>query len=128
LILEKITVFLAEQADIRLGIVFGSLAGGQARRESDLDIALLGNHQLDAARHIQLIEALSDLTGRPIDLVDLATAGVPVARSAVLHGKVIFSRDEAAYPEQLSRVLIDSADFLPYRYRLLKERRNAWTR
>lgn len=126
--LKSITTFLATQPDIRLGIVFGSMINGKAHKESDLDIALLGDSALESGRRMQLIAALSELTGRPVDLVDLQTAGVSVARSAVLRGKVVFSRDEAAYPSQLSKVLFDSADFLPYRNRILKERRDAWTK
>jgi len=55
--------------------------------------------------------------------VDLATAGIPVARSALPTGRVPFQRDAATYPAQVSRILIGSADFLPYRNRLLRERR-----
>jgi|AntDeeMinimDraft_5_1070356.scaffolds.fasta_scaffold16744_2 predicted nucleotidyltransferase len=123
---EKIREFLAKQPDIRLGIVFGSLAKGRAGRDSDLDIALLGDQPLKAKRCKQLIETLAQLSGRPVDLVDLMTAGVPIARSAVLGGQVIFSRSSEVYPAQVSRVLIDSADFLPYRTQVLKERCEAW--
>jgi predicted nucleotidyltransferase len=126
--IESLTEFIAVQPDIRLAIVFGSLANGKSHRDSDLDIAVLGKRPLEPSRRIELSEALSQLTGRPIDLIDLQSAGVAVARSAVLFGTVIFSRDEAAYPSQLSKVLFDSADFLPYRNRILKERRDAWTK
>lgn len=119
---------IAAQPDIRLAIVFGSMANGNTHQDSDLDIALLGKRALEPTRRIELIEAISELTGRPVDLVDLRTAGVVAARGAVLRGTVIFSRDDAAYPSQLSRVLFDSADFLPYRNRILKERRDAWTK
>lgn len=123
---EAVRDFLASQADIQLGIVFGSLAEDRARRDSDLDIALLANRPLGSERFTRLIESLAQLSGRPIDLVDLKTAGVPIARSAILGGKVIFSRSREVYPAQVTRVLIDSADFLPYRNRILKERRDAW--
>ena len=40
-------------------------------------------------------------------------------------GHVVFSRNRADYPAQIVRLLIDSAEFSPYRDRLLKERREA---
>lgn len=96
--------------------------------DSDLDIAVLGDGPLSVDRRMELIEELGRLSGRAVDLVDLATAGIVAARTAVLGGQVLFSRDSSVYPSQITRVLIDSADFLPYRERLLKERRDAWIR
>lgn len=126
--LAPIASFLAEQNDIRLGIVFGSLGAGREKPHSDLDIAVLAERPLSAERRMQLIEGLARATGRPVDLVDLKTAGVPITRTAVLGGRVVFRRDTAAYPSQVSRMLFDSADFLPYRERMLKQRRDAWIR
>lgn len=127
-ILDEIKDYFAEQPDIRLGIVFGSFASGLVNRDSDLDIAVLGDRPLSAERCMTLIEALARLTGRAVDLVDLRTAGVAIARSAVIGGRVVFSRDAAAYPAQVSRMLLDSADFLPYRERMLRARRESWIR
>jgi len=125
---DSLADYLAGQGDIRLGIVFGSLASGKQTRDSDLDIAVLGERPLSAGRRKELIEALGQLSGRSDDIVDLATAGITVASSALLGGRVIFSRDGSAFPTALSRVLTDSTDFLPYRDRMLKERREAWIR
>lgn len=124
--LDKVASYLARQRDLRLGIVFGSLAEGRGNYDSDLDIAVLGQCALSAERRLELIEGLARIVGRSVDLVDLRTAGIPIARTALLEGKVVFSRDASIYPAQVSRVLVDSADFLPYRNRLLKQRRDAW--
>lgn len=126
--LAAIAAYLAAQDDLRLGIVFGSVARQRATVRSDLDLAVLAERPLTAERRMELIGELARLTGRAVDLVDLATAGIPVARSALLTGRVLLQRDTATYPAQVSRILIDSADFLPYRNRLLRERREAWTR
>lgn len=126
--LAAIAAYLAAQDDLRLGIVFGSVARQRATVRSDLDLAVLAERPLTAERRMELIGELARLTGRAVDLVDLATAGIPVARSALLTGRVLLQRDTATYPAQVSRILIDSADFLPYRNRLLRERREAWMR
>lgn len=126
--LSSLSRLLAEQADLQVGIVFGSVARGCARPDSDIDIAVLADEPLDAERKRQLIEAVAQATGRPVDLVDLRTAGVAVTRSALLGGRRLFCRNNAAYAAVLSRMLADSADFLPYRERLLKERLDAWIR
>lgn len=127
-IIAQITDYLAAQSDVRLGLLFGSLASGQTDPNSDVDIAILGDHPLAIERRIDFIEHLACLTGRAVDLVDLATAGVIAVRSAVLGGRVLYSRDDTAYPALITRMLLDTADFLPYRERLLQQRRDAWIR
>lgn len=125
-VVEAITAFFCEQPDIRLSILFGSFANGQPDRDSDIDIAVVADQPLSAERRIELISNLARLSGRAIDLVDLATAGVVTARSVLRNGQVLTGRNDSAYPEQISRMLLDSAAFLPYCERILKERRKAW--
>lgn len=124
-IFKELTRLLIEQPDILLATVFGSVAAGTARVDSDLDVAVLADRPLVTGRKRQLIEMLAEASGRPVDLVDLRTAGVLVLHSA-LRGKRLVCRNNAVYASLLSRALFDSADFLPYHERLLRERRNAW--
>lgn len=124
---ERLTRLLAAEPDIVLATVFGSVAEGKQRVDSDLDIAVLTGRPLALERKQQLIKLLAMESGRPVDLVDLQTAGTVSLRSALLGGKKLFCRDNAAYAALLSRALFDSADFLPYRERLLRQRRAAWT-
>jgi len=125
-LLAALGAFLARESDMRLGLVFGSVASGLAKKDSDLDVAVLAHRPLDAGRKSDLIEELARIAGRPVDLIDLANAGVHIARSVLLDGKVVFAADAEVYPDQITRMLLDSADFLPYRTRILKERREAW--
>jgi hypothetical protein len=63
-----------------------------------------------------------------VDLVDLRTSGVVVTRAALTQGKRLICKDRAALASLLSRTLLDVADFLPYRQRILAERRETWIR
>jgi hypothetical protein len=72
------------------------------------------------------VEALAEITGRPVDLVDLREAG-PVLLISALRGKRLVGRGSSANAALLSRAWTDAADFLPVRDRLLKQRRRAWT-
>ncbi len=94
----------------------------------DVDIAILTQQPLNTQRRQELICLLADITGRPVDLVNLRTAGVIVMRSLLKHGKRLVCKDRRAYDSLVSRMLVDVADFLPYHQRLLKERRKAWIR
>ena len=73
-----------------------------------------------------MIEALARETGRPIDLIDLAIAGEPLLGEVLSKGVRVLSRDDSAYAELLRKHLFDATDFLPYRNRILEERRSRW--
>lgn len=110
---------------IRQAMVFGSVANGRARPHSDLDLAVSAGRPLSAAEKQALIGDLAETTGRPVDLIDLATVGEPLLGQILLHGERLLGNDEA-YADLLLRHLYDQADFVPYRDRILKERREAW--
>lgn len=124
-LLERLRELLARQEDIRLSIVFGSVADGSQNPESDLDVAVLADGPLTARRKMALIDALAQVAERPIDLVDLSTAGEPLLGQILQHGQRLTGAD-STFATLVTRHLFDAADFLPYRNRMLRERREAW--
>lgn len=116
---------LRKHPDIQLAIIFGSLATGKAHKESDLDLAIDLGHPISAIEKSTIINELAAATGRPIDLVDLRTAGEPLLGQITRHGKRILGEDRH-YAELISKHLFEQVDFLPYRNRILAERRMAW--
>ena len=122
---QAIRAILGARSDMRLAILLGSLAAGAGRPESDLDLAVDIGRRLTAAGKMALISDLAISTGRPVDLVDIAAVGEPVLGQILRHGKRIMGSD-VRYAELIRRHLFDQADFLPYRNRILAERRRAW--
>lgn len=122
---QTIRSILTGQKEVRLAILFGSLAAGTARADSDLDLAVDLGHRLDAAEKINLIGELAAATGRPVDLIDLRSVGEPLLGQILRHGKRLIGSD-TRYAELLSKHLFDQADFLPYHNRILAERRKTW--
>lgn len=116
---------LAEHGGIRLAILFGSRATGRATAHSDLDLAVRTTAPLEAAEKIALIEKLAEATGMPVDLIDLKRVGEPLLGQILKHGVRLMGSD-TDYASLLSRHLFDAADFLPYRNRILAERRRVW--
>lgn len=116
---------LAEHGGIRLAILFGSRATGHGTANSDLDLAVRTTAPLEVAEKIALIEKLAEATGMPVDLIDLKRVGEPLLGQILKHGVRLMGSD-TDYAALLSRHLFDAADFLPYRNRILAERRRVW--
>ena len=122
---SAIRATLVEHAGIRLAILFGSMAAGKGRPDSDVDLAIDAGHLLNVETKMTLTGKLAECTGRPIDLIDLRSVGEPLLGQILRHGKRLFGED-AVYAELIKRHVFDEADFMPYYRRILGERRNAW--
>ena len=125
-ITETLQPVLAQHPYIRQVIVFGSVAAGRPRADSDLDIAVQARRPLTTEQKIALIDDLTLATGRPIDLIDLKTVGEPLLGQIIKHGQRITGSDDD-FVALVSKHLLDAADFLPYVERMLDERQRAWT-
>jgi predicted nucleotidyltransferase len=110
---------------IALVVLFGSVASGHQRLDSDLDIAVAAEGALTVDDRMSLINSLAERTGRPIDLIDLNMASEPLLGQILRHGRRIMGSD-TLYGKLISRHLFEHADFMPYRARVLTERRMAW--
>ena len=123
---QPIRAILERHGNIRLAILFGSLASGRATPQSDADVAIQADNPVDAGFKMALIDELAVAAGRPVDLVDLRTAGEPLLGEILKHGMRLFGSD-TDYAELIKRHVFEDADFMPYRRRILAERRRAWT-
>ena len=122
---QAILVAIGTQPGIGLVILFGSLATGRGGAESDLDLAIDAGHRLTVIEKMALISELAGKTGRPVDLVDIRAVGEPLLGQILRHGKRIMGND-THYANLIRKHLFDQADYLPYRNRILAERRRAW--
>ena len=122
---EQLTRFLTRYPNLKLAMLFGSQATGQAAPGSDIDLGLLFDKPLSGSDKLGIIEAIGAEFGRPVDIVDLFYVPEPVT-GQVFKGKRLLG-DDTVYAELLTKHLVNTADFLPLRERILAERRTAWT-
>jgi predicted nucleotidyltransferase len=120
---ELIREVLNHHPDIKLCIIFGSIASGKASSDSDLDIAVAGELPLSAGKCLELMDALSAATSREIDLVDLMAATGQILRQALCSGVIVQNRNKNLYAGLISRMLFNQADMMPLSDRTLRERR-----
>lgn len=116
---------LSQFPQVEMAVLFGSVARGQAHVHSDLDIAVQAPQLLTAPAKQALIEALATATGRPVDLVDLQAVGEPLLGQILKHGRRLLGSD-TAYGRLIYQHVLDQADFMPYRSRIVAERRATW--
>ncbi|MFU8821739.1 MAG: type VII toxin-antitoxin system MntA family adenylyltransferase antitoxin [Gammaproteobacteria bacterium] len=124
--IRTLTQHLEREADLRVAIVFGSVASGEAGFDSDVDVAVMMERRMSAERRLALLQLIEAATGRPVDLVDLRDAGVAVMRAALNEGRVLVCRDPRDLDMLRSKMVTDAEDFLPGLERLLAERRRKW--
>ena len=75
--------------------LFGSEARGQARRDSDVDLAALSSRPISAEQLFAARLELEALLGRSVDLVDLRRASPILGRQVVRDGRLLLDRDPA---------------------------------
>ncbi|HET7266495.1 MAG TPA: nucleotidyltransferase domain-containing protein [Oleiagrimonas sp.] len=116
---------LASHPEIKLAIVFGSVASGRARADSDIDIAVQADKPLTAQQTTALVEDLALATGRAVDLIDLRRTGEPLLGEILRHGQRIVGSDHDLAELRLRHVYFNE-DFMPYVRRMLEERNRRW--
>lgn len=101
---------------IAYGLVFGSVARGQAGATSDLDVAIgLGpDVTCDALAVGRLVSDLERVSGRTVDVVLLHEAPPALAYRVFRDGVVVFVRDRSALVDRRVRAVLDYLDYRPF--------------
>ena len=81
---------------------------------------------LHTALKTTLIENLAEISGRPVDLIDLRVVSGPILQQVLTRGKLIYCSDRALYAELIRTMLFNQSDMIPYYDRILAERRKVW--
>jgi len=93
--------------------VFGSRVRGDARRGSDLDVAVLFSEQVELRARLELEDRLEAAAGVAVDLTDLGAAGAFLALDAVA-GERVYCRDLDRCDEFELYVLRRAGDLAPF--------------
>ncbi len=124
-IITAVAGYLDQQPDIAAAYLFGSLARGTFRPGSDIDIAVLFTQDAgDAAarfeRKLELEVALEELVRRPVQVVDLEQAPLPLQYHVRKHGRLLVEKDREmriAFEVRSRRLYFDMQPL----YRVYKE-------
>ncbi len=113
---------LQSEKDLRLAIVYGSMATGNVRPDSDVDLGVLFGQPMTAQQKMDLAGRLEQALLRGVDLVDLSTACATLLRQILRKGQVLVQRDPGAMAGLVRTMIYHEADMMPYIRRTLIER------
>lgn len=119
--IKPLVNYLATQPDVLAAYLFGSYATGDARLESDVDVAVLLSGADDFERFERRLRLIGEvevaLGRRPVDVIVLNDAPPLLAHQVLKHGQLIFEHDRAARVEFEVRAGKIYADLQPmYEY------------
>ena len=107
---------------LRLAIVYGSVATGGLRPDSDVDIAVLFDQPLSAERKVDLAVELAQRLSRQVDLTDLMSLSGTILRQILCKGEVLVKADTSSLAELTRRMIYNQTDLMPLVRRTLEER------
>lgn len=115
---QALATALAAQPGLEFAVLVGSRATGQTHAQSDWDIALQWNHQIDwltaVARTETLRRALAavlQVDAARVDLIDLRRANLTMRATVAEEGVPLAGEDTLAWMHFLRRTWRDLEDF-----------------
>lgn len=119
LILEKLKSFLNNEQGLELAFLMGSYAKGTARKDSDVDVAVLFSSTPSSSDILDLNLRLSAALKKEVDLVVLNTAG-PIIKMQALKTGILIYRTKNTYEDFFTRTLYEYEDLKYYRQEIEK--------
>ena len=115
---------LRSEQDLTLAIVYGSVATGNVRADSDVDLGVLFGQPMTARQKMDLAGRLEQALLRTVDLVDLGAASGTLLRQILCKGRVLVQRRPEAMAGLVRSMVYHEADMMPYVRRTLIERQH----
>jgi uncharacterized protein len=111
---------LSQFPEIEVAFLFGSAVKNRLTASSDLDIGIAANTSLAPERKNEIGLALSRLTDREIDLIDLQTVSGTILQQILCTG-IIIKKSSVPYARLLKKMWFDQADMMPYTRMILEK-------
>lgn len=114
--------FLADDPNLLLVMIFGSMADGNPQIGSDIDVAVYPKKKLSSQQRQKISDQIACATGRTVDLVDLTDADGALLRQILRKGRIVFSKQTGVLGHLSERLLGWQEDFEPQLNAMLETR------
>jgi predicted nucleotidyltransferase len=116
-LLDRLRERAASLPEVRLAVVFGSTARGQARKDSDVDLGLLLG-PVSRRERLHVEAELARAAGREVDFIDLDEAPPLLRFEITRDGVVILEREEGLWTHFKAKAMVDWWDWAPIARRI----------
>ena len=113
-LVNRVRTALQTEPGLELALLYGSVAAGTQRSDSDVDIAVLFDHPLNAEKKMQLIARLGSSLMRMIDLTDLYSLNGTILRHVLCKGRVLINHRPEKLEQCIQRMVYNQADMMPF--------------
>lgn len=109
----EISEALAKDPNILFALMFGSYAVGKQKKGSDLDIGIYFEKPVEGLALLNLINTLSELAGRDVDVVVLNKASAFLRHQVMKHRMPLLIKDRVIYTKFREKTI---SDYDEYKY------------
>ncbi|RLG27622.1 nucleotidyltransferase domain-containing protein [Methanosarcinales archaeon] len=107
---EQVSFFAQKHKEIIAVYLFGSIATGRNKLDSDIDIAIMVNIKVSGLTRIAWETRLSELTGKDVDLIIFGQSGALLRHQILKYGKLLYEKDFHDRVEQEVRARTEYLD------------------
>lgn len=108
--------------EVQAAYLFGSVAQGRARKDSDIDLALVPRSPGLEDRRLDILAAFAAAGLDNVDLVILRNHDLVLRYEAIRPNVLVYARPDFVHGDYYSRTIREYLDFLP----ILEEQRKAY--
>jgi predicted nucleotidyltransferase len=114
---------LKQFPQVKIAYLFGSAAREQLTSTSDIDVAVAADTTLPLETRLAIATQLSKALHREVDLIDLQDVTGEILQQSLCQGTKLLQKDASLHADLIKRLWFDQTDMMPYRRRILAERR-----
>lgn len=118
-LLDRLRERAASLPEVRLAVLFGSMARGQGRKDSDVDLGLL-LRPVSRRERLHVEAELARAAGREVDFIDLDEAPPLLRFEITRDGVVILEREAGLWARFKAKAMVDWWDWAPIARRIHK--------
>lgn len=107
---QAIITYFAQKQEVAAVYLYGSQARGDAKPDSDIDLAVLVVEKSRISPHIEYSSDLTKLTNKEVEIQDLKICNVDFAHRVLTEGLLLISNNEderIAFEENTMRLYFD---------------------
>lgn len=111
---DRVAQALGGEPPLRLAVLFGSVARGKARPDSDVDVGIIpADPELALSAELDLQSRLERACHRPVHLVRLDRASTLLKWKVVNDGRLVLSDPAYVWPRFVATSAIEFAEYAP---------------